>query len=285
MGFPSAVDRFIAEQPDSLKTKEAILQGEAWRKYLRESEEGKEVLRPLAFGILKLRAHAGSLLPPPEKGGRGKKPVNPGFHLSRPTVATYRKLAANANRLAEYYDQADDVSQTDFIRFCNGGAHVGRNSGENEWYTPREYIDTANAVMGGIDLDPASTKAANEVIGAKRIYTAEQDGLSKKWSGRVWMNPPYAQPLVGQFCEKLADAIQSGDVTQSCVLVNNATETKWFQHLAIVAVAICFPAGRIKFWHPDRKAVPLQGQAVLYFGDRRKDFITSFSGFGFVLSR
>lgn len=160
--------------------------------------------------------------------------------------------------------------------------HVAHNSGDNEWYTPQAFIDGARAVMGGIDCDPASSDEANALVGATIFYTAEQDGLCHPWRGRVWMNPPYAGDLIGKFCQQLVYSFQCGEVTEACVLVNNATETRWFQLLAHEASAVLFPAGRVKFWHPRKESMPLQGQALLYLGTHTAVFQQTFAEMGVV---
>ena len=160
--------------------------------------------------------------------------------------------------------------------------HVTFNGGEHEWYTPVEFIEAARATMGRIDLDPASCAAANRIVMADRFYTKAQNGLKHAWLGNVWLNPPYARPLIGRFAEKLVAEVGSGNVKQAIVLVNNATDTIWFQRMLDHAAAICFVAGRVKFIdvQGDPSGEPLQGQVLLYFGRRVKAFKTSFGRFG-----
>lgn len=163
--------------------------------------------------------------------------------------------------------------------------HVSHNSGENEWYTPPEFIAAARGVMGEIDLDPASSEVANRTVGACVYYTKEDDGLARPWAGRVWMNPPYASDLIGQFTSKLVEHYAAGEITEAIVLVNNATETGWFQGMLEVAAAVCFIRRRVKFidMAGNPSGAPLQGQAVLYFGDNTDLFGSVFSAFGKVL--
>jgi hypothetical protein len=205
------------------------------------------------------------------------------------SINTVRKFRSAWARAVER-GWADPVKPGDRVRLPDQGfnldeAHVGANTGDTEWFTPSLFIEAARDVMGGIDLDPASTAEANEVVRADTFYTAEQDGLQYGWRGRVWLNPPFAQPLVGEFCTKLAEEVRFGNVTAACVLVNNATKTAFFQTLASEAAAICFPAGRVRFWHPDkRSSAPLQGQAVLYLGTDVATFRAAFARFGFVVA-
>jgi hypothetical protein len=182
--------------------------------------------------------------------------------------------------IAEHHEPAKEV-----MREAVKKAHVANNSGNNEWYTPADYIALAREVMGGIDTDPATSEIANRTVQAAQIFTAEDNGLTKQWSGRVWCNPPYAQPLIAEFAEAIASKYETGEIEQACVLVNNGTETGWFQRMLQAASAVCFPRSRIRFVDPDGNpsGAPLQGQAVLYLGNAPETFASVFSEKGAVL--
>ena len=162
--------------------------------------------------------------------------------------------------------------------------HVAHNSGNNEWYTPEHLLSAARDVLGGITLDPASSELANELVQADDFFTADDDGLSRPWAGRIWMNPPYEQGLVDKFVDKLLDS----DFDAAVTLTNNATETAWGGKLLCYASAVCFLKGRVRFLAPDgEKNSPLQGQMLCYFGpdkerfsDRVDDMGAVFFGYG-----
>jgi ParB family chromosome partitioning protein len=236
--------------------------------------------------LLRLRLDAwrkwGELLGPAENHGQATV-TRSHSDGERKAIERARKLAALTDEQYLSYRANDDIDKLTLSGLLSM-AHVGHNSGDNEWYTPSGYVEAARAVMGEIDLDPASTAEANEVVGAATFYSEEQDGRHEPWAGRVWMNPPYARPLIDEFCAQLAESFAAGDVTEACVLVNNATETGWFHALAEVAAAICFPRHRVKFWHPRKEAVPLQGQAVLYLGQNVEAFRREFLQFGFSVT-
>lgn len=177
---------------------------------------------------------------------------------------------------------ADDIESGTKPSEAVKKAHVSHNSGNNEWYTPPHYVEAARKVMGGIDLDPASSEIANHTVKALRFFTADDNGLEQQWKGRVWMNPPYAQPLIAQFIERLIDQYCANAVTEAIVLVNNATDTAWGQALLKSAAGVCFPKARIRFLDPagNPSGSPLQGQMIVYLGKNRDYFSQEFAGFG-----
>lgn len=204
---------------------------------------------------------------------------------------TYEQLADDLAGDESGYDWTnEETPEPQPLTYFDGSPinkpHVAQNSGNNEWYTPAEYIEAARLVMDAIDLDPASNPIANDVVKATTYYSANDDGLQYNWYGNVWMNPPYASGLIDRFISKLCCHYQDQHVDQAIVLVNNATETAWFQELANEASAFCFPRRRVRFWSPDKgDASPLQGQAVLYLGQNVDRFASIFGKFGIVMEK
>lgn len=158
------------------------------------------------------------------------------------------------------------------------GDHENEN---DEMFTPAKYVEAARRVMGGIDLDPASCPAAQEVVKAKSYFTKKDNGLEKEWTGRVWLNPPYSQPWVTKFIDKLM--LDLGKVSQAILLTNNATDTIWFHAAEKQAKLICFTSGRIKFIDAVQgEKMPTNGQTFFYYGNDHSRFASVFKEFGFI---
>jgi phage N-6-adenine-methyltransferase len=156
-------------------------------------------------------------------------------------------------------------------------------TGENEWFTPEEYLVLVRDVLGTIDLDPASHEEAQKLVQAERYYTKDDDGLQHEWHGRVFLNPPYAQPLIAQFVGKMCAERRAGRVASGIMLTRNYTDTTWFREAISIADAICFTSGRIRFQQLDGElASPTQGQAFFYFGNDVERFLSGFAEIGWL---
>jgi ParB family chromosome partitioning protein len=159
-----------------------------------------------------------------------------------------------------------------------------QGTGDNEWYTPADVIAEVRAVLGAIDLDPASSEQAQRTVQALRYFTLSDDALNQPWHGTVYLNPPYAQPLIENFADRMIAEVSSSRVTSAIMLTHNYTDTAWFQKLAAVANAIAFPKGRIRFEAPDGTlGSPTQGQAFFYFGEGAAKFREVFGPLGFAV--
>lgn len=62
----------------------------------------------------------------------------------------------------------------------------------DDYYTPKHVFDTLGLQF---DIDVAAPTGGVPWIPATRYYTKEDDGLLQEWSGIVWMNPPFSNPI------------------------------------------------------------------------------------------
>lgn len=108
---------------------------------------------------------------------------------------------------------------------------INQDSGKVEYYTPPEITSAARATLGGIDLDPASCAIANKTVQASRYFTKEDDGLSQKWFGRVWMNHPFDKYKNADWITKLVAEFNTGNVTSALCICYCSSSEKWFRPL------------------------------------------------------
>ncbi len=146
------------------------------------------------------------------------------------------------------------------ISMTSSGVHF--SSDTSEWCTPTELVAKVVEVLGEIDLDPCAD--SKHRVPAKAHYTQKQNGLSRGWAGKVYMNPPYGRELP-DWIEKLRHEYSARGVTEAIALVPARTDTEWFN--ALRDFPRCFIRGRLKFSESENSA-PFPSM-VVYLGSLR----------------
>lgn len=127
-----------------------------------------------------------------------------------------------------------------------------KGGGHDEWLTPPEIVKA----LGGFDLDPCSP-VARPWDTATNHFNVNDDGLSREWAGRVWLNPPFGREAV-KWLRKL---VEHGD---GVALVPARTETAMFYEcIWPKADAICFIKGRPHFHYVNGDRAPANSGAPI----------------------
>jgi hypothetical protein len=171
----------------------------------------------------------------------------------------------------------------------------GMIADERDCYETPEYIlDACRAALGGtIDTDPCSTAIANRRIGALSFYTERQNGLTKPWFGRVFLNPPYSggkEAGAAIFTRKLIDEMRRGNVTEAITVLNlQSMPTLWFPAVWENASAHAVWKRRIDFIRPRTAtgskpfASSKNGTIFSYFGGNAQQFSKAFYNHAMVM--
>ena len=143
-----------------------------------------------------------------------------------------------------------------------------------EHYSPRKIVAPARRLFGGtIDLDPASCTVANETVKATRIYTRADDGLTKPWFGKVWLNPPGGRDDGGSVQKawwwRVARAWVNREIEQAVVVCFNLGlfQTTQLDNLLDLPTPhdfpVCLPSSRVPYDRAEEADGP-PGQPSLF---------------------
>ncbi|NEI71029.1 adenine methyltransferase [Rhizobium lusitanum] len=150
------------------------------------------------------------------------------------------------------------------------GSHQSARSKSDIWLTPPAIIEAVGGPTS-FDLDPCSLLNRPWPT-AKEHYTPEDNGLFLPWFGRVWLNPPYSNPLVANFMARMAEH------DHGIALVFARTETEVFHRFVWSAASgILFIRGRLNFHHIDGRPARKDGGApsvLISYGSQDRDMLS-----------
>jgi phage N-6-adenine-methyltransferase len=112
----------------------------------------------------------------------------------------------------------------------------------DQWATPWSLVRALEAELGPFDLDPA---AEHQTAKAPRFYTIKDDGLTRPWFGRVWLNPPYSKPR--PWLDRAREATSTGEAELVTALLPASVDTRWFHEAVLPYAELRFIRGRVRF--------------------------------------
>jgi phage N-6-adenine-methyltransferase len=108
------------------------------------------------------------------------------------------------------------------------------------WSTPQWLFEQINEMFHfTTDVCAAKNNAK-----CKNYFTQKDDGLTKKWKGCCWCNPPYGAGEIDRWMKKAHESSLEG-ATVVC-LVPSSTSTRWWHDYAMKG-EISFIKGKVRF--------------------------------------
>ncbi len=117
-------------------------------------------------------------------------------------------------------------------------------------------------------MDPCAP--TEDFYTAKTCFTKKVDGLAQEWFGRIWLNPPYRNPLIGKFVRRLAEH------GNGIALVFNRMDTRlWHDIIFPNATAMLILKGRITFESCDGRPASGAGcgSVLVAFGEDNAEIL------------
>jgi transcriptional regulator with XRE-family HTH domain len=129
-----------------------------------------------------------------------------------------------------------------------------KSSASVDWNTPSEFLERLYPLVNGrFACDPCSP-TPNGPVRALVHFTAEDDGLSLDWPiGAIWVNPPYARGLTGQWTSKCRQEAENG-VGPIFGLIPARTDTAWWHDSVAHHAHVAFLRRRLAFGSSDNSA-------------------------------
>lgn len=153
-----------------------------------------------------------------------------------------------SGRRRQYCDDGGSCRQAAYRRRnrrLRGSLEVMTSSRSGDWATDPAVYQQLAVEFGGFELDPC---ASHDNHKCARYFTADDDGLEREWTGRVFMNPPYGRTLgrtLGHWMQKAWEASQSTAELVVC-LVPARTDVRWWHEYAVRG-EVRFVKGRLRF--------------------------------------